>query len=64
MIILFLGSLLFVSTYPFGDIKETLGGYIIVRAESAAEAAEFAKGAYLVHVKTPIGVGVKKMVIE
>ncbi len=30
---------------PFGDIKETLGGYIVVKAESADEAAEFAKGA-------------------
>lgn len=29
---------------PFGEIKETIGGYIIVKAESAAEAAEFAKG--------------------
>lgn len=29
---------------PFGDIKETIGGYVIVRAESADEAAEFAKG--------------------
>ncbi|MBK7805466.1 MAG: transcription initiation protein [Saprospiraceae bacterium] len=29
---------------PFGDIKETLGGYVIVKAESAEEAAEFAKG--------------------
>lgn len=29
---------------PYGDIKETLGGYVIVRAESAEEAAEFAKG--------------------
>jgi hypothetical protein len=29
---------------PFGDIKETLGGYIIVKAASADEAAEFAKG--------------------
>ncbi len=35
----------FVTNGPFGDIKETLGGYIIVRAESAEEAAEFAKGA-------------------
>lgn len=34
----------FVTNGPFGDIKETLGGYIIVRAESAEEAAEFAKG--------------------
>jgi hypothetical protein len=28
---------------PFGEIKETLGGYIIVKAESADEAVEFAK---------------------
>ncbi|MBS1780908.1 MAG: transcription initiation protein [Bacteroidetes bacterium] len=35
----------FVTNGPFGDIKETLGGYIIVMAESADEAAEFAKGA-------------------
>lgn len=35
----------FVTNGPFGDIKETLGGYIIVKAESADEAAEFAKGA-------------------
>jgi len=33
-----------VTNGPFGDIKETLGGYIIVKAESAEEAAEFAKG--------------------
>jgi len=33
-----------VTNGPFGDIKETLGGYIIVRAESPEEAAEFAKG--------------------
>jgi hypothetical protein len=33
-----------VTNGPFGDIKETLGGYIIVRAESAEEAAEMAKG--------------------
>ena len=32
-----------VTNGPFGDIKETIGGFIIVRAESAAEAAEFAK---------------------
>lgn len=30
---------------PFGDIKETLGGYIVVKAASTEEAAEFAKGA-------------------
>jgi hypothetical protein len=29
---------------PFGDIKETIGGYIIVKAESIDEAVEFAKG--------------------
>ncbi|WP_373492611.1 YciI family protein [Aquiflexum sp.] len=33
-----------VTNGPFGDIKETIGGYVIVRAESANEAAEFAKG--------------------
>jgi hypothetical protein len=29
---------------PFGEIKETLGGYMIVKAESVDEAVEFAKG--------------------
>lgn len=29
---------------PFGDIKETIGGFIIVKAESVEEALEFAKG--------------------
>ena len=29
---------------PFGDIKETIGGYIIVKADSIDEAVEFAKG--------------------
>jgi hypothetical protein len=29
---------------PFGEIKETIGGFITVRADSAEEAAEFAKG--------------------
>lgn len=29
---------------PFGDIKETIGGYIIVKADSVNEAVEFAKG--------------------
>src|SRR6186997_1062670 len=33
-----------VTNGPFGDIKETIGGFIIVRAESIDEAAEFAKG--------------------
>jgi hypothetical protein len=33
-----------VTNGPFGEIKETIGGYIVVRAEDAGEAAEFAKG--------------------
>jgi hypothetical protein len=33
-----------VTNGPFGEIKETIGGYIVVRAENADEAAEFAKG--------------------
>ncbi|MEO7534464.1 MAG: YciI family protein [Ferruginibacter sp.] len=34
-----------VTNGPFGDIKETIGGFITVRAESIDEAVEFAKGA-------------------
>ena len=33
-----------VTNGPFGEIKETIGGYIIVKADSVDEAAEFAKG--------------------
>jgi len=33
-----------VTNGPFGDIKETIGGYIIVKAASIDEAVEFAKG--------------------
>jgi hypothetical protein len=33
-----------VTNGPFGDIKETIGGYVIVRAASIDEAVEFAKG--------------------
>ncbi|HEY2580305.1 MAG TPA: YciI family protein [Mucilaginibacter sp.] len=33
-----------VTNGPFGEIKETLGGYMIVKAESIDEAVEFAKG--------------------
>jgi hypothetical protein len=29
---------------PFGEIKETIGGFIVVKADSVEEAAEFAKG--------------------
>src|SRR5216110_1566423 len=29
---------------PFGEIKETIGGLIVVKAESMDEAVEFAKG--------------------
>jgi hypothetical protein len=33
-----------VTNGPFGDIKETIGGFIVVKAESADEAVAFAKG--------------------
>lgn len=33
-----------VTNGPFGDIKETIGGFIVVRAESVEEAVEFAQG--------------------
>ena len=33
-----------VTNAPFGDIKETIGGYMIVKADSVEEAVEFAKG--------------------
>lgn len=33
-----------VTNGPFGDIKETIGGYVIVKAGSVDEAVEFAKG--------------------
>jgi hypothetical protein len=33
-----------VTNGPFGEIKETIGGYIIVRAKNVNEAVEFAKG--------------------
>jgi hypothetical protein len=33
-----------VTNGPFGDIKETIGGFIIVKADSVDEAVEFAKG--------------------
>ncbi|MDQ6479365.1 YciI family protein [Dyadobacter sp. LHD-138] len=33
-----------VTNGPFGDIKETLGGYITVKAVSVDEAVAFAKG--------------------
>jgi hypothetical protein len=33
-----------VTNGPFGEIKETLGGFIIVKAKSVDEAVEFAKG--------------------
>ena len=33
-----------VTNGPYGDIKETIGGYIIVKANSIEEAVEFAKG--------------------
>src|SRR5215468_10060809 len=33
-----------VTNGPFGEIKETIGGYITVKADSFEEAVEFAKG--------------------
>lgn len=33
-----------VTNGPFGDIKETIGGFVVVRADSVDEAVEFAKG--------------------
>jgi len=33
-----------VTNGPFGEIKETIGGYVVVKAESVEEAVEFAKG--------------------
>jgi len=33
-----------VTNGPFGEIKETIGGYMTVKAESVDEAVEFAKG--------------------
>jgi len=32
-----------VTNGPFGEIKETIGGFIVMKADSADEAAEFAK---------------------
>src|SRR5688572_16465196 len=33
-----------VTNGPFGEIKETIGGFVIVKANSVDEAVEFAKG--------------------
>lgn len=33
-----------VTNGPFGEIKETIGGYVIVKADTVEEAVEFAKG--------------------
>jgi len=33
-----------VTNGPFGEIKETIGGYILVKADTVDEAVEFAKG--------------------
>jgi len=33
-----------VTNGPFGEIKETIGGYVIVKADSVDEAVVFAKG--------------------
>lgn len=33
-----------VTNGPFGDIKETIGGFVMVKADTVEEAVEFAKG--------------------
>ncbi|MBA4145563.1 MAG: transcription initiation protein [Cytophaga sp.] len=33
-----------VTNGPFGEVKETIGGFIVVKASSVEEAVEFAKG--------------------
>ena len=33
-----------VTNGPFGEIKETIGGFITIKADSVEEAVEFAKG--------------------
>jgi hypothetical protein len=33
-----------VTNGPFGDIKETIGGFVMVKAKNVDEAVEFAKG--------------------
>ena len=33
-----------VTNGPFGEIKETIGGYLMLKADSIEEAVEFAKG--------------------
>ena len=33
-----------VTNGPFGDVKETIGGFIMVKANSVEEAVEFARG--------------------
>ena len=43
-VVLSKGAKSIVTNGPFGDIKETIGGYIIVKANSVDEAVEFAKG--------------------
>jgi hypothetical protein len=40
-----------VTNGPFGEIKETLGGYVVVKANSADEAAEFAKGSPILNAE-------------
>ena len=39
-----------VTNGPFGDIKETIGGYIVVKAESAEEAAQIATGCPILNI--------------
>ncbi|MDD8017520.1 MAG: YciI family protein [Bacteroidota bacterium] len=41
-----------VTNGPYVEIKETLGGYMFVKAESLTEAAEMAKGCPIIQSKT------------
>ncbi len=39
-----------VTNGPYVEIKESIGGYIIIRADSLKEAAELSKGCPILHV--------------
>jgi len=52
-----------VTNGPFGDIKETIGGYCIVKADSYEDAAEIAKGSPVLQGEGNT-VEVRKMVVH
>jgi hypothetical protein len=45
-----------VTNGPFVEIKEAVGGYIVVRAESIDEAAEISKGCPILHANGSVEV--------